>query len=138
MTLCDDYYVDLFDGSERCRFFENLGFKNFDKLHYLRAHLLKHLDRFLDNLICRENNISFHRYIANVHSELSETDLKNVKVMPIYISSPIEEDGVLVKQSTDHYLPSPLLSEIISNDLVPITILDSIHPDYIQSEKDIR
>ena len=138
MTLCDEFYVDLFDGSERCRFFEDLGFKNFDKLHYLRAHLLKHLDRFLENIKDRDNNISFHRYISDVHSKLSETDLENVKVVPIYISSPIEENGVLVEQSTDHYLPSPLLSEIISKDLVPISILDSIHPEYIQSEKDIR
>ena len=32
--------------------------------------------------------------------------------------------------------PSELLSDIISKDLVPISILDSIHPDYIASEKD--
>ena len=138
MTLCDDYYVDLFDGSERCRFFENLGLRIFNKIHYLRAHLLNHLDRVKTNLNDRDNNLAFHRYIADVHNELSDNDLENVKEMPIYISSPINEDGVLAERSDNHYLPSELLAEIISNDLVPITILDSIHPDYILSEKDKR
>ena len=138
MTLCDDYYVDLFDGSERCRFFENLGLKIFNKIHYLRAHLLNHLDRVIGNLSSRENNLAFHRYIADVHNELSDKDLENVKDMPIYISSPSSEVGVLAEHSNNHYLPSDLLSDIISKDLVPITILDSIHPDYIQSEKDIK
>lgn len=136
MRLCDDYYVDLFDGTERCRFFENLGLKIFNKIHYLRAHLLNHLDRIQNNLKNRENNIAFHRYIADIHDELSDKDLENVKEMPIYISSPNEEGGVLAKRSDNHYLPSELLSMIISKDLVPITILDSIHPDYIISDKD--
>lgn len=138
MTLCDDFYVDLFDGSERCRFFENFGLKKFDKIHYLRAHLLNHLDRFNNNLIERGNNIAFHRYVANVHDELSEKDLENVKEIPIYISSPDSAGGVLSQRSDEHYLPSDLLTDIISKDLVPTSILDSIHPDYINSEKDIR
>lgn len=136
IILCDDYYVDLFDGSERCRFFENLGLKIFGKIHYLRAHLLVHLERIEENLKDRDNNIAFHRYIADVHDELSDKDLENVKEMPIYISSPNEEGGVLADKSENHYLPSELLSDIISKDLVPISILDSIHPDYIASEKD--
>ena len=138
MTLCDDYYLDLFDGSERCRFFENLGLKKFGKIHYLRAHLFVHLERIEDNLQDRDNNISFHRYIANVHDELSDKDLEKVKEMPIYISSPNAEGGILADSSEDHHLPSALLTDIISKDLVPITILDSIHPDYIVSEKDKR
>ena len=136
MTLCDDYYVDLFDGTERSQFFESLGLKKFEKIHYLRAHLLIHLERFKDNLKIRENNIAFHRYISEVHDELSDKDLEKVKEMPIYIASPFEEGGVLVEKSENHYLPSDLLSDIISKDLVPVSILDSIHPDYIISEKD--
>ena len=138
MTLCDDFYIDLFDGSERCRFFENLGLKIFKKIHYLRAHLLIHLERIKDNLEDRDNNIAFHRYIADVHDELSDKDLEKVKEMPIYISSPNAGGGVLADSSEDHYLPSALLTDIISKDLVPITILDSIHPDYFVSEKDQR
>lgn len=136
MTLCDDYYADLFDGSERCKFFESFGLKRFNKIHYLRAHLLIHLERVKDNIKNRENNIAFHHYISDVHEELSDKDLENVKGMPIYISSPIEEEGELVESSGNHYLPSDLLTNIISKDLVPISILDSIHPDYINSEKD--
>lgn len=136
MTLCDEYYIDLFDGTERCKFFENLGMKIFAKIHYLRAHLLIHLDQIKGNLNNRENNVAFHRYIADVHDELSEKDLESVKEMPIFISSPSSEGGVLAERSENHYLPSKLLSDIISKDLVPITILDSIHPDYIISDKD--
>lgn len=136
MTLCDDFYEDLFDGSERCQFFENFGMKIFEKIHYLRAHLLIHLERIEKNLENRENNIAFHRYIANVHDELSDKDLEKVKEMPIYISSPKEKGGVIAEKSENHYLPSQLLSDIISKDLVPISILDSIHPDYITNEKD--
>ena len=126
MTLCDDYYGDLFDGSERCSFFQNFGLSIFNKIHYLRAHLLNHLDRVKSNLSNRDNNLAFHRYIANVHGELSDNDLENVKEMPIFISSPTNEDGVLAERSDNHYLPSELLADIISNDLVPITILDFI------------
>lgn len=110
--------------------------KIFGKIHYLRAHLLVHLERIEENLKDRDNNIAFHRYIADVHDELSDKDLEKVKEMPIYISSPNEDGGVLADKSENHYLPSELLSDIISKDLVPISILDSIHPDYITSEKD--
>lgn len=136
MTLCDDYYTDLFDGTERCKFFENLGMQMFGKIHYLRAYLPIHLEQIKDNLKNRENNIAFHRYIANVHDELSDKDLENIKKIPIYISSPKNKGGVLAECSNNHYLPSELLTDIISKDLVPISIMDSIHPDYIISEKD--
>lgn len=136
MILCDDYYADLFDGTERIEFFKNLGIKAFEKIHFLRAHMLLHLDQFKDNIVNRENNIAFHHYIADVHDELPDKTLNNVKEMPIYISSPNEENGVLSERSDNHLLPSNQLSEIISKDLVPITILSSIHPDYILNEKD--
>jgi hypothetical protein len=136
ITLCDDYYSDLFDGSERCSFFEKFGLKQFKKLHYIPAHLLNHLDEIKEALSNRENNISFHRYIADCHDNFGEKDLAKVKEVPIYIESPSDENGELVDRSTNHYLPSTLLSDIISRDIVPIDILDSIHPDYIKSDKD--
>ena len=138
MTLCDDFYIDLFDGSERRCFFENFGLNIFNKIEYLRTRLLPHLDRIKDGLSIKENNIDFHRYIANIHDELSEKDFENVKEMPIFIASSNNTEGQLVERSDNHYLPSELLTDIISKDLVPITILDSIHPDYITSEKDKR
>ena len=133
LALCDDYYTDLFDGTERCVYFNNIGIKIFNKLHYLRAHLLNKLDRVKAQLTERENNISFHHYLAEVHEELSEKDFEPVKNMPIYLSSPIEEKGELCENSTYHYLPSSMITDIISKDLVPVSIMDSIHPDYFQS-----
>lgn len=138
MTLCDDYYLDLFDGSERCRFFENFGLKKFEKIYYLQSHLLVQLEQIEDNLKDRDNNISFHHYIANVYDQLTEQDFENLKEMPIYISSPTSDGGILVESSEAHYLPFPsdLFTDIISKDLIPIKILDYIHPDYIVRDKD--
>lgn len=136
LTICDEFYSNLFDGSERCQFFVTLGMKQFEKLHYLRAHLFKHLDRVKPNLNERDNNISFHRYLADIHDGISEKDFEVIKDMPIFISSPEVAEGELVDSSNNHYLPSALLTDIISKDLFPTSILDSIHPDYILSDKD--
>lgn len=138
IILCDDYYSDLFDGSERCEFFGKFGLKQFNKFHYIPAHLLNHLEDIKEALSIRENNISFHRYIADCHDRFGERDLAKVKDMPIYIESPNDENGELVDKSSDHYLPSKLLTDIISRDIVPISILDSIHPDYIKSDNDTK
>lgn len=135
LALCDDYYTDLFDGTERCDFFNSIGIKTFKKLHYLRAHLLNKLDRVKAQLIERENNISFHHYLAEVHGDLSDKDLASVKDMPIYLSSPTEEEGELCDSSTNHYLPSSMITEIISKDLVPVSIMDSIHPRLFSNRK---
>ncbi len=136
LALCDDYYTDLFDGTERCDYFNHLGIKTFNKLHYLRANLLNNLDRIQAKLTERDNNISFHHYLAEVQDNLSEKDLELVKEMPIYISSPTEEQGELCDSSTKHYLPSSMITEIISKDLVPVSVMDSVHPDYFRTPKD--
>lgn len=136
IALCDDFYGDLFDGNERCSFFKQFGLKQFNKLHYIGAHLLLHLDEIQDALSIRKNNISFHRYIADCHDNFGEKALAKVKNVPIFIESPDNEEGELVNGSSYHYLPSALLSDIISRDIVPISILNSIHPDYIKSEND--
>lgn len=133
LTLLDDYYTDLFDGTERCEFFNNIGIRTFDKLHYLRGHLLNKLDIIKEELKDRDNNISFHHYLAEVHKEIPEKQLEMVKEMPIYISSPVEEKGELCDRSANHYLPSKMITDIISKDLVPVSIMDSIHIDYFQS-----
>lgn len=138
LYLCDEYYIDMFDGNERCEFFKQIGFKKFNKIHYLHAHLLNHLELIEASLRIRENNIAFHRYIAEVHAMLSEKELERVQEMPIYISSPEDKKGIMVDASNNHYMPSELLSEIISKDLVPLSIMDSIHPDYIQNDNDVE
>lgn len=134
--LCDDCYADVFDGKERTDFFISLGLKSFDKLHYLRAHLLRHLDDIRENVMDRANNLSFHHYLADLHESLSERDLEGVKGLPIYLSSPENENGVLTDSSSDHYLPNELLTDIVKRDIVPVDILDTIHADYIRNEKD--
>ena len=134
--LCDDSYTRLFDGNERCNFYELLGLHIFNKIKYVREQLLPNLYYIKDNISNKQNNIAFHHYIAEIHRDLNEKDFCHVKNVPIYISSPYTTGGSLVENSTDHYMPSDLLNDIISKDLVQNSIVDSIHPDYVKSDND--
>lgn len=136
IRICDDAYSFLFDGNERQDFFLKIGISSFNKVEFARDYQLKNLENLKDKLIERESNLSFYRYFADIHDDLSENDMMAIKDMPIFISSPDCDKGVLAENSTNHYLPSQQLTEIIEKDLVPISILDAIHPDYITSEKD--
>lgn len=136
LFICDDYYYDLFDGKERSCFFAQLGIKKFDKVDSVRNYILKHLNSLKSNLLERDSNIDFHRYIANIHDQLSDVDVEPIKDLPIFISDPNNKLGSIIMWSSDHYMPSELLTEIINSDLVPISIMDSIHPDYIKSDKE--
>lgn len=136
IRICDASYSYLFDGNERQLFFQKIGINTFDKVEFAREYQLDNLEGILEKLEDRECNLSFFRYFSAIHEDLSENEMAALKELPIYISSPDNELGVLVDKSTNHYLPSEKLTEIISLDLVPVSILDSIHPDYIVSDKD--
>lgn len=136
IRICHECYTYLFDGKERQDFFKKIGLWSFDKIQFAKNDLLIKINRIRDNLKIRENNLSFFRFFSEIHEDLSENDMAAIKGMPIFISSPEKELGVMVENCTNHYLPSEQLTEIIKKDLVPIDILDSIHPDYIQSDKD--
>lgn len=136
LVICDDYYLDLFDGGERRVFFIKLGFKIFDKIQYVKYRLIQNLDAVKKTLKDRNNNISFHRYMADIYESLSDTDMLRLKNMPVFISSPNHPDGILANSSSSHYMPSELLADIISKDILPVEILASIHPDYIKNDKD--
>lgn len=136
IAICDESYAELFDGRERREFFSKWDIKDYQKIDFARSYILQDLDKYASNLEDRKANIAFHRYFADIHGSLSENDLEPIKDMPIFISSPDNKDGILVDHSNNHYLPSNQLSQIISLDLVPISILDSIHPDYIERESD--
>ncbi len=138
IRICDEFYSALFDGKERQEFFRGFGILPFDKVEYARDYQLKHLDRIREMIHDRDSNLAFYHYFAAIHDDLSENDLSGIKELPIFISSPDNENGIEVDGSYNHYLPSQLLTEIIAKDLVPISILDAIHPDYISSEKDIK
>lgn len=136
IRICDECYIPLFDGKDRQDFFKRLGINSFDRIEFARNYQLKHLDIIRDKLKKRDNNLSFYRYFSEIHEDLSENDMAAIKELPIFISSPEKETGVMVQGCTNHYLPSEQLTEIIQKDLVPIDILDSIHPDYILSDRD--
>ncbi|KWW29928.1 MAG: Uncharacterized protein AUK63_1155 [bacterium P3] len=138
IAICDESYTELFDGRERKDFFNQWGIKDYQEIEFVRSVILKGLNKYVCNLEERDANIAFHRYFSDVHESLSEKDLEPIKDMPIFISSPEDERGILSNRSSNHYLPSDQLTQIISLDLVPISILDSIHPDYIKKESDQR
>lgn len=133
ITILSTEYEPIFNSGEKRAFFSSLGFKRFKTLSYVRQSVLPKLDEIRAQIIDKDSNLAFHRFFSSIHAELSENEAKPLAKMPIYISSPDNPDGVLSDHSDDHYLPSPFLSEIISKDLVPIEILDSVHPDYLQS-----
>ena len=138
IAICDTSYTELFDGKERLDFFEKIGLKSFERIFHLRSRILYHINNIAEKLRDRKRNIAFHDYICSMHEELSEDDFKKIKCVPIYVSSPTNEEGELFDRSTDLSLPSPLLTDIINQDLVPTSILGSIHPDYITSESSTK
>lgn len=136
ISIISREYDSLFDNGDKRAFFSYLGIKKFNLLAYVREQILPNLDEIGGQIRARESNITFHRFFASIHSELSEKEAEPLAELPIYISSPDDENGILVEKSGNHYLPSSFLSEIINLDLVPIEILDSIHPEYIHSPED--
>lgn len=138
ISVCDSYYNDLFDGQDRTKFYQSLGLLQFNLKNYILSQILPKINAYCETLQDRGNNISFHKYFASIHNLFTVDELAPLKNTPIYLQSPIKEEGELVLNSNDHYLPTALLNEIISNDLVPISIMDALHPDYISAnvEKD--
>lgn len=137
IAIIDPEYAEVFENKDRCTFFGNMGFGKFDLLSYVRNKLLPNLNNIKDEICTKEANLSFHHFFASIHTKLSKEESELLQQMPIFISSPDIDEGILVDSSSNHYLPSDLLTEIIAQDIVPIEILDSIHPDYITNNQDV-
>ena len=138
VCIIHSHYQDVFDNGDKRAFFEKLGFKKFDLLSYVRKEILPNLSNLVSFVQDKDSNLAFHHFFASIHSELSEKESEPLKEMPIFISSPIDENGMLVSTSTNHYLPSPFLNEVIEQDIVPIEIINSVHSSYIVSALDER
>lgn len=135
-VLDKEYGDKLFDGNERKEFFKSIGLLKLD----LKKGILHLLDSKADvirkSISDRECNVAFHRYLSGKQRLFTEDEYKPVRDLPIFISSPENPNGELADKSENHYLPAPLLSAFIEKDLVPIDILDSVHPDYVTDESD--
>lgn len=138
VPVLDSYYDKLFDGAERLSFYQYLGFIKFSLLPFLHRTVFSNVSSLSEMLSDRETNIAFHRYFCDRKSIISENELEHLKDTPIFLSSRTDPKGELDGSATDHYLPSEELTDIIQSDIVPIELLDSIHPDYIKSEEDIE
>ena len=134
ISVCDSFYNDLFDGQDRTKFYQLLGLLQFDLKNFILSRVLAKINVYNEILKVRENNIKFHKYFASIHKLFTVDELAPLKKTPIYLQSPVNDEGELVLNSNNHYLPTALLNEIISNDLVPISIMDALHPDYITVE----
>lgn len=136
VPVLDSYYDKLFDGAERISFYQYLGFIKFSLLPFLHRTVFTNVSSLSEMLSDRETNIAFHRYFCDKKSIISENELEHLKDTPIFLSSRTDPKGELDGSATDHYLPSEELTSIIQSDIVPIDLLDSIHPDYIKNEDD--
>lgn len=136
ITILSKAYDELFESGDQRTFFSVLGIKRFNLVPYVKEKILPNLNIIRDQIREKDSNLSFHRFFASIHFELSEKETETLKSLPIFISSPEIADGILVEECEDHYLPSDFLSEIISLDIVPIEIMDSIHPDYLLTPND--
>ena len=137
IRILEPEYKDLFYG-DRYAFFGSLGIKKIDLISYIRNDVIPNLKQIRNQIYQRSSNLAFHKFFASIQSELSEKEMKPLQEMPIYISAPEDELGIMVESSTNHYMPSPMLTEIIGMDIVPLDIMDSIHPDYISNEAEIK
>lgn len=135
INILNEKYGEIIYG-DRIAFCSGLGITKFRLVEYVKENILPNLDSLKESLKDRDNNITFHRFFSTIHNELSEKEMEPLRQVPIYLSSPFNESGELCEISEDHYLPSPMLTEIIRLDIVPREIMDSIHPDYIQNEQD--
>lgn len=137
IDILDPEYKDLFQG-DRYAFFGALGIKKFDLISYIRKEVIPNLETIRPQICERENNLAFHKFFASIQTELSEKETEPLQDMPIYISSPDSDLGIMVEESSNHYMPSSMLTEIIKMDIVPLEIMDSVHPDYISDGADCR
>ena len=133
INICSDFYDDLFSSNDRKAFFEQLGIHRFDLVAFIRKNVIFNTENFEEQITEKSANLNFHKFLYKVHKRFSGEDTEKFKKFPIYISSPQNEEGELASSARNHYLPSKLLTEIIHLDIVPISILDCIHPDYVHS-----
>ena len=137
VPVLDSFYDRLFDGNERIAFYQYLGFIKFSLLPFLHRTVFNNVASLSHILSDRDTNIAFHRYFCEKRALISYNELEHLQDAPIFLASSTEELGVLSNSSTKHYLPSEELTTIISSDIVPIEMLDSIHPDYIREKGDV-
>ncbi len=134
INICSEKYNDLFAKQDDRKFFESFGICEFQLITYLHHHVLCAPDKIRPLIQSKKANLEFHRFLYKYHQKLSGEDIEKIKRFPIYISSPKVEEGVLGDVSDNHNLPSPMLTEIVRKDIVPVFLLDCIHPDYITSK----
>lgn len=136
IAILDSSYNALFDGSERVEFYKSIGLVKPD-IKDVTLRLFKETGQLKKTLEDRDTNLSFHRYFSMKQRMYTDDEYAPIKTLPIFIASTDNSLGKISDKSNDHYLPAELLTEFISKDLVPINLLDSVHPDYVQSAEDI-
>lgn len=138
MRVLDSAYNDLFDGQDKKAFFAKLGFETFNLRDYLVDVVLDDPDYYIENLTDKDTNFKFHSYFCGIHKLFTDMELEPLKDRPIFLSVPEGSEDKCSENSKNHYIPSPALTELIKKDLVPIDLMDAIHPDYVKSDDDLE
>lgn len=136
LNVCDSSYNDLFATADGIQFFSEIGIYKFSLIPYILKHILAIPQKFSNILSTKEKNLAFHRYMYKIHNQLSGESLNMLKKFPIFLSSPDRKEGIFSEVSTNHFIPSDILNDVIENNLVPTEIFSSIHPDYITNESE--
>lgn len=136
ITVLDKDYADVFDSKDARDYFVSRGIEQFNLVSYVSDEIIPSLSSLKERLMDRDANISFHHFFKCLYRKLTQDDLEELGQASIFISSPENELGILSSDSTNHYLPTELLTEVISLDIIPLDLLDSIHPDYIHDNTD--
>lgn len=138
IRVLDRAYDDLFDGQDKRTFFAKLGFETFNLRNFLADVVLENPDHYIENLSDKDTNYKFHSYFCSIHKLFTETELEPLKDLPIFLSVPEGTEDECCESSGSHYIPSPALTELIKKDIVPIELMDAIHPDYVKSDEDME
>lgn len=136
IRVCDESYSPLFDGRERREFFAKFGIRSFNKIEYARTYPSSHFNGLVAKLQEWDCSLSFYRYFASIHEDLSQNDMAAIKKLPVFIAVSESAGKVVVNYSTSYYLPSEQLNDIIDKDLVPNEIVRFIHPSYLTTDKE--
>ena len=141
LTSVSSAYSNLFDGADRCTFFDEIGIKEFDLDEYIEEVILENLDNYkdyLDSDNALEANISFHKFFANPSLRLSDDDYDKLKNTPVFTILPVEEDkdneSGLCEICTGFFLPSDKLGKLVELDIAPTSILHTIRPEYFATD----
>lgn len=125
-------YLTMFPTREEAlSFMEKWGIRRFDLLSFIKEELLATPDDVFASIREFENNLSFHLYFDSIKDKLSGEVFEILKNAPLFLFGNDGPKKNVDDTSTDHYLFSSDLQDILKLDCISDELLDTVHPDYV-------